>query len=58
MDFILSFQSALREGVVGEEKDEHIWYRKCHKKNMFWQTFPNLWLQRIYIIQVYYKCRG
>lgn len=36
--FFFLFKALFRE----KEKDKHTSYNKCHKKNMFWQTFPNL----------------
>lgn len=42
-----SFFSKCSLGGRGEgRKDKHSSYNKCHKKNMFWQTFPNLQLKK------------
>lgn len=41
LTFFLSF-SKHSLGKKGKTKDKHTSYNKCHKKNMFWQTFPNL----------------
>lgn len=38
--FFFLFKVLFREKK--KKKDKHTSYNKCHKKYMFWQTFPNL----------------